>query len=192
MAPKFQNGSVTSVFMIAAFAVVAGALLEGTLVGFAQARALRKYFHELNSWHWILATTAGAFVAWLTGMLPSTLMTLLETDYQQPIGEPPAWQELAQYPLAAFLGFILGPILGFAQSLVLLRQSALATKWPWANAFAWAVGMPIIFFGMQLVPWKSNFVAQFAIIILVCAIAGFVVGVIRGRFMIAIGKHGRS
>jgi hypothetical protein len=49
---------------------------EGTVVGVAQALVLRRWLKSLRWKRWVLATAAGALVAWILGMLPSTLMDL--------------------------------------------------------------------------------------------------------------------
>lgn len=46
---------------------------EGTVLGWAQSRMLRRELPELRTGSWIRATAAGAAVAWALGMLPSTL-----------------------------------------------------------------------------------------------------------------------
>ena len=45
---------------------------EGTVLGWAQSRMLRRELPELRTGDWIRATAAGAAVTWHIGMLPST------------------------------------------------------------------------------------------------------------------------
>jgi ELWxxDGT repeat protein len=52
---------------------------------------------------------------------------------------------LVQYGLAMALGVVAGPILGLAQWTVLRGLVSGAGRWLWANALAWAVGMPVLY-----------------------------------------------
>lgn len=91
-----------------------------------------------------------------------------------------------QYPLAAALGLVTGPVLGLAQWIVLRRYVERAGRWLWANALAWGVGMPVIFLGMDRVPWNGQAAAVIAAIYAVCAVTGIVVGAIHGLFLVRL------
>jgi hypothetical protein len=82
------------------------------------------------------------------------------------------------------LGLVAGPILGSSQALVLRRHTGRAGRWLWANAMAWAVGMPVIFLGMDLVPWSRGGAAVGVAIYAVCGVAGMLVGAIHGRILL--------
>ena len=88
--------------------------------------------------------------------------------------------------LAAGLGLMAGPILGIAQWTVLRPLVQRAGRWLWANALVWAVGMPLIFLGMDLVPWTGQPLIAALGIYVVCAIAGAVVGVIHGSILVQL------
>ena len=100
----------------AALAVLAGTFIEGITVGTAQWLVLRRPMKSIRWWVWVLATAIGAFVAWTLGMIPSTFMFAgADTG-----GAAPAQiSDLVIYALAAVMGFVLGPILGVPQRLVL-------------------------------------------------------------------------
>jgi hypothetical protein len=168
----------------AAGAVALGTLLEGVVVGVAQERVLRDVLPGLRARVWTIATALGAGLAWLIGMLPSTILALVAPagGTAAPVEPSPA----VQYSLAAALGLVTGPILGFAQWLVLRRQVPRAGRWLWANAGAWAVGMPVIFLGMDLVPWSRGGVALVAAIYAVAGAAGAVVGAIHGLVLLRL------
>jgi hypothetical protein len=100
-----------------------------------------------------------------------------------PMAEPGL---LVTLVLAVGLGAITGPILGAVQWRVLRLTVPDAGRWLWANAAAWAVGMPVIFVGMDLVPWSGPAPLQVVTIYLVCAVAGGVVGIIHGRVLLAL------
>src|SRR5574341_1349505 len=56
-------------------------------------RVIHRLAPDISVRHWTVATAAGAGVAWLLGMIPSTVMSLLQADEPAsatPV-EPPAW-----------------------------------------------------------------------------------------------------
>jgi hypothetical protein len=157
-------------------------VLEGGVVGAAQEQVLRRVLSDLRAGTWTTATALGAGAAWLIGMAPSTVFGLTASSGQSAAPtEPPV---LLQYTLAVLLGLVAGPILGSAQALVLRRHTKGAGRWLWANAMAWALGMPVIFVGMDLVPWSRGRVAVGVAIYAVCGIAGMLVGAIHGRILL--------
>ncbi len=164
--------------------IVLGIVLEGVIVGVAQGRVLNRRFPRIRLKTWIIATSVGAGLAWLIGMIPATVMSLLEAGGSDPeIQEPGA---VLQLLLAVGLGSITGPILGFAQWRALRQYISKSTSWLWANAIAWAIGMPVIFSGMDFVPWSGSD-AEIALSIYgVCLVAGLVVGAVHGLFMLRL------
>ena len=177
----FDRPSARAVLAGAAAAVALGALLEGVLVGWFQARALGPAVPGLSARRWVRATTIGAAVAWAVGMVPSTVLALTGA------GEPgPGPGPVAEYGLAAVLGLATGPILGFAQARVLRAHTGRAWPWLGANALAWAAGMPLIFAGMSLVPWEGHWFAMAAGVVAVCGAAGLAVGAIHGWVLVRL------
>lgn len=165
----------------AILAVVLGVALEGLVVGTAQESVLRRELPELRPWSWTTATAIGAGVAWVVGMVPSTIAALnASADATSPFAEPDA---VTTYTLAAVLGVVAGPILGSAQWMVLRSVITGGTSWLWANALAWAVGMPLIFAGMDVVPWTSGAAAISLSVYALCGLTGLVVGSIHGAVM---------
>jgi hypothetical protein len=81
---------------------------------------------------------------------------------------------------------VTGPILGAAQWRVLRRYVRNAHWWLWANAGAWALGMSLIFVGMDVVPWERGSVAVAASVYAACAVAGLGVGVVHGRVLLRL------
>jgi hypothetical protein len=176
-----QLGVVT-ILAGAMLAVVLGTLLEGILVGFAQGRVLHRFVPALSAGRWALATAIGAGTAWLLGMVPSTIIALLQSAEggPGPSAEPAAW---VQYGLAALMGIVLGVVLALPQWFVLKEVARRSAGWLGANAVAWGVGMPILFVGMDLLPWGGRPVAIAAGVVAVCVITGAVVGAIHGVFL---------
>jgi hypothetical protein len=184
LAPLFAGrASVTGIIAAAVAAIATGVALEGVLVGFAQERVLSQTLTRLPRFSWVSATAIGAGIAWTLGMLPSTLIGLLaETSSESP-GEPGT---VLKYSLAVAMGAATGPVLGAAQWSVLRRHLKRAQQWLWANALAWSVGMPLLFAGMDFVPWSGPRAATWATIYLVCAAVGVVVGAIHGLVLRAM------
>lgn len=185
-APALKDTTAAGIILTAALALVLGVFLEGVLVGYAQERVLRRRLVRIEPRHWMIATAIGAGAAWALGMIPSTVMSLM-TMGQEAAAAPAEPPPLVQYGLGVALGLVTGPILGVAQWAVLRRAIARhAARWLWANAAAWAIGMPLIFLGMDFVPWDGPPAAIAASIYLVCAVTGLVVGAIHGRVLVAL------
>lgn len=192
MAPLLDRATgVASILAAAVLAVILGALLEGVLVGVAQERVLRRRLERLRPWSWTVATAVGAALAWLLGMVPSTIMAL---GSPEPAASAPTEPGMVvQYGLAVALGLVAGPILGLAQWTVLRGLVAHAGRWLWANALAWAVGMPLIFAGMDVVPWTLHPAVVVLVMYAVCGTTGLVVGAIHGLVLVRllrISGHG--
>jgi hypothetical protein len=172
----------------ALLSLVAGVLLgicEGVVVGAAQGAVLRLRVPGLALRTWILATVAGAMVAWGLGMLPSTLMSA-DAGGGEAAAEMPA---ALTYVMAAGMGAVAGVILAVAQWLGLrsLRsQVRRAGLWLPANALAWACGMPLVFLGMGAIPAGAGLLQALPIVIAATAAAGAVVGAIHGLVLVRV------
>ena len=79
---------------------------------------------------------------------------------------------------------VLGPVLAAPQLRVLRLHVIQAGRWIWANALAWAIGMPVIFAGMDRLPWESGGLPLFVGLFVVAALAGAVVGAVHGRMLL--------
>lgn len=174
--------------LIAAFVVVVGSTLcEGSAVGIGQWLVLRRPLPTLSLRAWWLATSLGALVAWTSGMVPSTLISMsAEAAASAP---PPEMSDTLTYLLAAGMGFVLGPVLALPQWWVLRRHVAHAWQWIPANAAAWALGMPVIFITISLVP--EGAVTGWIILIVLggLALAGAVVGAVHGAILLRLLPH---
>jgi hypothetical protein len=162
--------------MMAGVMIAAGAL-EGVIVGFAQWLVLRRRLRRLSRREWVAATAIGALVAWAVGMAPSTLMALNQSARSSP---PPEMSDSVKYALASVMGVALGTILGAPQWRVLRRYVSRASLWVWANAAAWAVGMPVVFIGAGASPVGSSALRIALTIVVTIAAAGASVGAIHG------------
>lgn len=187
VAPALGGDTGASTVLAGAVAaVLLGALLEGVVVGFFQAQALRRRLPTLARRDWIAATAIGAGAAWLLGMIPSTILSLIDRGESAAAGPPAEPSTLMQLGLAVLLGLVLGPVLAAAQLRVLRAQVSHAGRWIWANALAWALGMPVVFAGMDRLPWESGGLPLYAGLFAVAAVAGAVVGAVHGRVLLGM------
>jgi hypothetical protein len=179
-----QSGTQTAGGILLSLAVaVASGSVEATLVGLVQWGAMHPWFPSVSRFAWWRGTLLGALIAYVLGYLPSTLMDLGNASTQAPAGataEPPQWVTLL---LAAGLGVVGGAVLSFAQGLALRGKARRAGMWIPANMLAWLLGMPLIFWGIDLafkLPalWQS--VLLMAGILLM---AGVIVGTVHGWFL---------
>ena len=177
--------TVTSITLTFVFAVLSGAV-EATIVGLAQWWAMNHWFPMINRFAWWRATFIGAMIAYVLGYLPSTLMSMGEATTQSaPVEEPAQWIILL---LAAGMGAVGGAVLSFAQWLELRREVEGAGIWIPANMLAWAFGMPIIFWGVDMAfkmaaLWQSVLVMAGSLLV-----AGAVVGAIHGAFLVRLAE----
>lgn len=171
---------------LVAFAIaVASGSIEATLVGLGQWWAMRPWFPTIRRFDWWRATLIGALIAYVLGYLPSTLMSMGEATGESAAAEPAQWIVLL---LAAGLGIVGGAVLSFAQWLVLRKQIRRAGLWMPANMLAWAVGMPVIFQGID---WAFRMPALWQSVLVVAAmlfLAGAAVGSIHGAFLVKLPK----
>lgn len=176
----------------AGFAVaVAAGLVEATVVGLAQWWAMSPWATKVTRFAWWKATAIGAVLAYCLGYLPSTLMNAAETP-ATPVVEPPTWQIII---LAAGLGAIAALALSFMQQLELKKHYDKARKWIGANAIAWAVGMPIIFTGIDFSQKASHVAIAILIMAVILLISGAVVGFIQSVWLgeiLTSGKPGTT
>jgi hypothetical protein len=167
----------------AALGVLAGTVIEGSVVGTAQWLVLRRPLEKMR-WHtWVLATALGACVAWTLGMIPSTL---LFTGSDSGAVAPGEMSDLMIYTLAAAMGIALGAILGAAQWLALRRHVPKAGWWVPANALAWMLGMVVVFLGTSFIPAAGITVPVALMLLLFVVAAGAVVGAIHGLVLISL------
>lgn len=179
-----ESSSAILVTLGALVMVGKGALVEGATVGVAQGRELRRVLPGLSLRRWVLATAVGAGVAWLLGMIPSTVMSLTRSPADTPsTAEPPVGVTLL---LAVGMGAVLGPILALPQWWVLRKHVSRAGWWVAANAAAWAVGMVVIFAGIQLIPNGASWPVAAAAVGITCLFAGVAVGAVHGLVMVRL------
>jgi len=180
-----EGSGVLATLGTAVLAVLAGALVEGTAVGTAQWLVLRRPLPRLQWRSWAAATGTGALLAWTLGMIPSTVLSLGAGSGGGGTARAEPSAALV-YGLAFLMGLVLGPVLGFAQWLLLRRYVRGAWLWMPANALAWAFGMVVIFVGID--PAISSGFGPRSVVILgsTLALAGAVVGATHGLALIRL------
>jgi hypothetical protein len=175
--PYLQAPGVLVALATVTAAVLAGTLIEGTVVGTAQWLVLRCPFPSMKWRTWVLATAAGAFVAWTSGMLPSTLMSAGSATQGSAPAEP---GDAVIYGLAALMGLVAGAILGTPQWLVLRRHVRRAALWVPANALAWVPGMVMAFYAADLILSTDPGLGTVVVAAFALVAIGAVVGAIHG------------
>ena len=169
----FQSISFAALF------IVLGAF-EGLVVGLAQSSVLQRVLPDLRGW--VQATVLGATVAWALGMVPSSIMSIMQPTEA---AHPAELNDALGLLLAAGLGLSAGPLLAFFQWRLLrhyvARHSAL---WLPANAAAWALGMPVIFLSMDIGELTTNPLIIILGVGLSLLAAGAIVGAVHGRVLI--------
>lgn len=176
---------IAAALLFVALAALLGAV-EGVVVGYAQWRVLRRAIPGINAGAWVNATAIGGAVAWLLGMIPSTIASLHASASQAasaPVEEPP---EALVMAMAVGMGLVGGLILSFFQWRVLRREARGAKWWLPANALAWAVAMPWIFWLVGATVAEARGPASVALFLLGIGVAGMIVGAIHGAFLVGL------
>lgn len=122
-------------------AMLAAGLYEGTVLGIGQALVLRRAIPTVSPLQWVVATAAGAMLAYALGLLPSRLAT----DW------PPAMMLAG----VAVLGVLILSTIGGTQWLVLRRHVDGAYRWVLITAGAWLAGLAV-FLGFSTPLWHEG------------------------------------
>jgi hypothetical protein len=87
------------------------------------------------------------------------------------------------------MGAVGGAVLSFAQWLAIRREVRGAGVWIPANMLAWMLGMPIIFWGIDLAFEMSALWQSVLVMAGTLFVSGAVVGAIHGRFLVSLAKE---
>ena len=133
----------------AVLVVVLGGLVEGTALGWLQAKALRDVLGPSGRRRWLLATVAVAGLGWGAGSAPAALSGEGAGGDQAPM--------LLIVVGAAALGAGMGALLGAAQAWALRDRVPRPWGWTGGSVGGWTAAMPVIFVGASSVgatwPW---------------------------------------
>lgn len=123
--------------------LVTGAV-EGAALGFGQGVVLRAAVPGLPVRRWTAATAAGAVVAYLLGMLPSTTASTILT-----------WPPAVLVVLGTAAGLLLLASIGTAQWLVLRHRVPRSASWIATTAVAWLGGLGV-FLAVAMPLWQPG------------------------------------
>lgn len=155
-----------------ALLALAGAI-EGTALGYAQWLILWRALPAIAPRAWVLPTAVAAGIAYLLGLLPSTL-----SDLSASFG--------TILPASVLAAFLLLVSIGFAQWLTLRHHVPRAGWWVLANAAAWVAGLTVPIAAVALVPDGSPTLAYIAAGVLSGWLMGLVVGAITGVALVRL------
>ncbi len=161
-----------SVAVVALAVIVAGGLVEGVALGFAQARGLAGWLGN-RRWHWVLVTVVIAGIGWAAASAPAVLSG-------DDGGEP---ARLPMLLAAAGLGLIMGVALGTVQAAVLRGRVPHPWRWILASALGWSVAMPVVFLGAGLTGAQWPLVAVIATGAMTGLVAGAAFGLVSGLLL---------
>jgi hypothetical protein len=148
LAPALVGALTTSPPLL----VLAG-MVEGAVLGAAQAVVLRRVDRTLNARGWIGATALAAAFAWAVAMLAVHNGDRLNT---LPLA--------AVLPIAAIAGLGVLLSLGTAQWFLLRNHFPGAHLWVWANAVAWGAGL-LVFTAVTTPLWQPGQSAELVALI---------------------------
>lgn len=160
------------------------ALAEGTAVGVAQYRTLARLAPSVGLLRWWLATVMGGWLAW-AGV--SAAFATMQAGDSAPQAEPPLLLQMAAMSAA---GLVAGPVLGLPQALALHRVQPRPWAWVWANALAWAAGMPLVQLAAGGVPLTGAWLVLAGVVTLF--LTGVVVGAVHGPVLYRLLRAGTS
>jgi magnesium-transporting ATPase (P-type) len=180
-----DQGTILSILLSFFFAVLSGAV-EASFVGLAQWWAMNPWFPMVSRTSWWRGTLIGAMIAYVLGYLPSTLMSMGEaTGGPATVEEPAQWVVLL---LAAGMGAVGGAVLSFAQWLELRGKVEKAGVWIPANMLAWAFGMPVIFWGVDMAFKMAGIWGSVSVMAGSRLVAGGIVGAVHGAFLVKMSE----
>lgn len=162
--------------------IVAGGLVEGSALGWAQGTQLRRRLPDLDLRRFFWATVVVAGLGWAVASAPAAL---------DPGGEAGSSPPLALVLLgAAGIGLFMGSVLGGCQAMALRGVAESPGRWLRANAVAWPAAMVVIFLGATTAEasWSLGGVAAYGAI--TGAVAGSLLGLGTAPFVPA-ARHGR-
>ena len=87
------------------------------------------------------------------------------------------------------MGLVGGAVLSFAQWLVLRKHVQRAGIWIPANMLAWMVGMPLIFWGIDLVQRLDSKPQMVIIMAGVLFVVGLIVGAVHGLGLVHLARQ---
>jgi len=115
--------------------------------------------------------------------MPMTIASLSVSDQEAVMQEPEAMLMLL---MTSGMGLVAGLVLGFPQWRVLRRYVNRGWLWLPANGVAWAVGMPVIFAGVDAAGKSGTVVGGITIMAVTLAVTGLAVGAVHGAVLVKL------
>jgi len=122
---------------------VAVGLLQGALIGFGQALAMRKTVVSVPGRLWIMASTLGAGALWVVGQIPGYFVRI---DYSN----------IVVGIITLLIAAILLAFFGLAQWRVLKHRVRDAYRWIVITVYSWLAGLLVFTLGGMLVRNVTN------------------------------------
>ena len=148
--------------------------LEGVSVGWFQHRVLREVLPGVSRRSWVLATAAGAVIAWVIGA--AVTMSLPSSVDPSDI----LW-------LWLLLGIALGAVLGGAQAVALRGHVPNVDRWIAANAVGWSVGLVVSFAGIGAASEAPTLIA-IPLALVTGAVTGIAPGAVTGHALLRYAR----
>jgi hypothetical protein len=127
-----------------AAALVLAGVVEGAVLGWAQAHVLRRAIPGLPVRQWIAATALAAGFAWMVAVTATANGERLRT-----------WPGPVLLPIATLAGMAILLSIGTAQWTVLRHHVRNANRWIWATAFAWTAAL-LVFLTVATPLWQPG------------------------------------
>ena len=124
--------------------LAAAGVVEGAVLGFAQARLLKRRLPGLSVRNWTVRTAVAAPIAWLIGLAPSEFSAVWRP-----------WPPALQIAVGITCALLLLCSLGLAQWPELRRHVAGSAWWIAGSAAAWCVGLGV-FFAVATPLWNEG------------------------------------
>jgi multisubunit Na+/H+ antiporter MnhB subunit len=157
---------------------VAGAIIEATTVGLAQAWLIHMVFPSVRRVAWWAATLLGSLLAYALAWWPVNWLMDYVVDnppYRTFVNRPFLLDPLLLWVLP---GAITGASIAFVQWLVLRGQVRRSWEWIEGNTLAWAGGFLMILFGLSFslnfsVSWQVRLVTAEMLLVVGLIVAAF-------------------
>ena len=161
------------------FGFAAFGLLQGALIGFGQALALRNSVVSVPGKMWILASTLGAGAMWIVGQIPGYFFAVDWGNIFIAIGV-----------LAA--GLVLLAFFGLVQWRVLKHRVRQAWRWVPITVVSWLGGLIILLVGFLATRTTSNLVITVGVLTVFGTLGVLAVTVLSGYGMKILAKDAIS
>ena len=157
------------------FGFAAFGLLQGALIGFGQALALRGSVISVPGKMWIAASTLGAGALWIIGQIPGYFFAV-------------DWGNIFVAIAALIVGLALLAFFGLVQWRVLKHRVRQAWRWIPMTVVAWLAGLVLLLVGFAITRDSSNLILTVLVLSFFGTLGVVAVAVISGFGMRTLAK----